>query len=73
MLVRNEARSALVSLCENYWYPLYAYLRRRGYPEVGSQWRLRAIARLILGSPAPISDLLSSPLIHRAGRDWVYE
>src|SRR5579863_5494917 len=28
---RQEARSALVSLCENYWYPLYAYLRRRGY------------------------------------------
>lgn len=28
---RNEARSALISLCENYWYPLYAYLRRRGY------------------------------------------
>jgi RNA polymerase sigma-70 factor (ECF subfamily) len=29
---RKEARSALVDLCENYWYPLYAYLRRRGYP-----------------------------------------
>src|SRR6202162_6566585 len=29
---RKEARPALVSLCENYWYPLYAYLRRRGYP-----------------------------------------
>src|SRR5262249_45502310 len=29
---RQEARSALASLCENYWYPLYAYLRRRGYP-----------------------------------------
>jgi len=29
---RKEAQSALVSLCENYWYPLYAYLRRRGYP-----------------------------------------
>jgi len=29
---RKEARSALVSLCENYWYPLYAYLHRRGYP-----------------------------------------
>src|SRR5690349_5596150 len=28
---KKEARSALVSLCENYWYPLYAYLRRRGY------------------------------------------
>jgi RNA polymerase sigma-70 factor (ECF subfamily) len=29
---QKESRSALVSLCENYWYPLYAYLRRRGYP-----------------------------------------
>ena len=29
---RKDARSALVSLCEGYWYPLYAYLRRRGYP-----------------------------------------
>ena len=28
---RKEARSALVALCENYWYPLYAYLRRRDY------------------------------------------
>src|SRR6202035_4078379 len=28
---RKDARSALVSLCEGYWYPLYAYLRRRGY------------------------------------------
>ena len=29
---QKGARSALASLCENYWYPLYAYLRRRGYP-----------------------------------------
>lgn len=29
---RKEARSALVLLCENYWYPLYAWLRRRGFP-----------------------------------------
>ncbi len=28
----TEARAALVSLCEHYWYPLYAYVRRRGYP-----------------------------------------
>ena len=34
---RTEARSALVSLCENYWYPLYAYLRRRGYPAEQAQ------------------------------------
>jgi RNA polymerase sigma-70 factor (ECF subfamily) len=29
---RQEARAALVSLCDGYWYPLYAYVRRRGYP-----------------------------------------
>ena len=29
---RTQARPALASLCENYWYPLYAYLRRRAYP-----------------------------------------
>jgi RNA polymerase sigma factor (sigma-70 family) len=34
---RKEARSALVSLCEHYWYPLYAYLRRRGYPSDQAQ------------------------------------
>jgi RNA polymerase sigma factor (sigma-70 family) len=28
---RKEAHSALVSLCQGYWYPLYAYVRRRGY------------------------------------------
>ena len=29
---RKEAGSALVALCANYWYPLYAFLRRRGHP-----------------------------------------
>ncbi len=29
---RKDARSALASLCEGYWYPLYASIRRRGYP-----------------------------------------
>jgi len=26
-----EAQAALVWLCENYWYPLYAYVRRKGH------------------------------------------
>lgn len=34
---RKEMRSALASLCENYWYPLYAYLRRCGYPRDRAQ------------------------------------
>jgi RNA polymerase sigma-70 factor (ECF subfamily) len=29
---QKEAHSALVSLCEAYWYPLYAFVRRRGDP-----------------------------------------
>ena len=39
---RKEARSALVSLCENYWYPLYAYLRRRGYRPIRRRISLRS-------------------------------
>jgi RNA polymerase sigma-70 factor (ECF subfamily) len=27
-----EAREALAQLCRAYWYPLYAYVRRKGYP-----------------------------------------
>src|SRR4026207_607630 len=27
----SQARDALAGLCEVYWYPLYAYLRRRGF------------------------------------------
>src|SRR3954470_24730002 len=34
---RKDARSALVDLCENYWYPLYVFLRRRGYPAEQAQ------------------------------------
>jgi RNA polymerase sigma-70 factor (ECF subfamily) len=26
-----EARAALAALCETYWYPLYAFVRRKGY------------------------------------------
>src|ERR1041385_4801916 len=29
---RKEARSALVLLCEGFWFPLYTFIRRRGYP-----------------------------------------
>ncbi len=27
----SQSREALSALCETYWYPLYAYVRRKGY------------------------------------------
>ena len=32
-----EGKAALSSLCESYWYPLYAYLRRCGHPAEQAQ------------------------------------
>ncbi|MBX7212331.1 MAG: sigma-70 family RNA polymerase sigma factor [Verrucomicrobiaceae bacterium] len=29
--VDEEARQALAALCDSYWYPIYAYIRRSGY------------------------------------------
>jgi RNA polymerase sigma factor (sigma-70 family) len=29
----QDCRDALAPLCESYWYPVYAYVRRRGYAE----------------------------------------
>jgi RNA polymerase sigma-70 factor (ECF subfamily) len=33
----QDCRDALVRLCENYWYPVYACVRRRGYPKEEAQ------------------------------------
>lgn len=32
-----EAETALATLCETYWFPLYAYVRRRGYGSAEAQ------------------------------------
>jgi hypothetical protein len=58
---RQEARSALVSLCENYWYPLYAYLRRRGYSPIR-----RRISRRISSSACSKGDISIAPTRKRA-------
>jgi RNA polymerase sigma-70 factor (ECF subfamily) len=34
---RQDCRDALARLCEYYWYPVYAYVRRRGYQEEEAQ------------------------------------
>lgn len=33
----TRARAALDGLCQSYWYPLYAYVRRRGYSAEDAQ------------------------------------
>lgn len=33
----SESRRALASLCENYWFPLYAFVRRKGYSAPDAQ------------------------------------
>lgn len=33
----HQARSALAELCRAYWYPLYAYVRRRGHQQAEAQ------------------------------------
>src|SRR5262245_9006534 len=43
-----QASAALESLCLAYWYPLYAYVRRRGYlPEDAQDLTQAFFARLL--------------------------
>ena len=57
--VSPDAEEALPSLCQAYWYPLYAYVRRLGYQANDacpmafwkSIWRLAQ--SLYVGSAAP--------------------
>jgi RNA polymerase sigma-70 factor (ECF subfamily) len=47
-----DAQAALAALCESYWYPLYAYVRRRGYPPPEAEDLTQAFfARLLAGHP----------------------
>ncbi len=53
-----RAEAALAALCESYWLPLYAYVRRRGYPPPDAQDLTQGFfARLLrlgsLGSVCP--------------------
>ena len=35
--LHQDCRDALARLCEHYWYPVYAYVRRRGYAKEEAQ------------------------------------
>lgn len=43
-----QSRRALASLCEAYWYPLYAYIRRRGYSPHDAQDLTQAFFAFVL-------------------------
>jgi RNA polymerase sigma-70 factor (ECF subfamily) len=44
----TRAQAALASLCQAYWYPLYAYVRRRGHnPEEAQDLTQEFFARLL--------------------------
>ena len=45
---RQDARQALSQLCLTYWYPLYAYVRRRGYSAHDAQDLTQAFFERIL-------------------------
>ena len=44
----SRAREALAALCETYWYPLYAFVRRKGHSPHDAQDLTQAFfARLL--------------------------
>ena len=53
----TSARTALEKLCRTYWYPLYAYVRRRGHtPEDAQDLTQEFFARLLEGQSLAAAD-----------------
>jgi len=53
-----DARRAMAVLCQGYWYPLYAYVRRQGHPphdaqDLTQEFFARLIGKDWLGGVAP--------------------
>lgn len=63
-----ERRAALSSLCESYWYPLYAYLRRRNHDadqarDLTQEFFLRILAGTYIGRVDPAKGRFRSFLL----------
>src|ERR1041384_1666951 len=63
------AQAALEQLCRTYWYPLYAYVRRRGYSAEDSQdltqsFFERLLERDLLADLRPAGARFRSFLLH---------
>lgn len=75
----SEARAALEQLCQTYWYPLYAYVRRRGYgPEDAQDLTQEFFLRLLQSSflsraeraRGKFRSFLLAALEHFLAKEW---
>lgn len=75
----DEAQAALAALCQTYWYPLYAYVRRRGYEPADAEdltqgFFERLLAKDYLGDLTPglgrFRSFLLAALKHFLANAW---
>jgi len=75
----NPACQALAVLCQTYWYPLYAYVRRRGHPpdeaqDLTQSFFVNLLERHTLGSADPgrgrFRSFLLTALKHFLANEW---
>jgi RNA polymerase sigma-70 factor (ECF subfamily) len=75
----TRAQNALARLCQTYWYPLYAYVRRRGHSphdaqDLTQEFFARLLERHSLASADPnrgrFRSFLLSSLDHFLAHEW---
>jgi RNA polymerase sigma factor (sigma-70 family) len=75
----SKASEAMAQLCHTYWYPLYAYVRRKGYPVADAQdltqeFFARLLAGNILGGldrqKGKFRSFLLGAFEHFLAREW---
>lgn len=74
----TQAGAALAALCRDYWYPLYAFVRRRGHGAHDAQDLTQAFFTDLLGRNATMADpakgkfrsYLLGALKHFLANDW---
>ena len=75
----SKASEAMAQLCHTYWYPLYAYVRRKGYPapdaqDLTQEFFARLLAGNILGGldrqKGKFRSFLLGAFEHFLAREW---
>lgn len=74
-----QAEDALARLCRNYWYPLYAFVRRRGHPphdaqDLTQEFFARVLAQQTVGQADPqrgrFRTFMLTALTHFLADEW---